>query len=195
MRQAQNGKHTSCASASTSGQLHQETDCSKCAQRARTASAAAANSGTQGREVRREASSGPALGAKSEVAGQGCRKESSKILLSPLKKGSKLAFFSPAARISKGGSLRSPQIGHPGGDHHTRHSQGGIATPGSTTLYSTLSVSHGLISSTTSLQHSTVYSSTAVLQSTTSTPPLCGDESDQEIERCWCLWHRQRCDL
>ena len=46
-------------------------------------------------------------------------------------------------------------------------------------LYSTHTVSHGLISSTTSLQHlynslqqSTVYSSTAVLQSTTSTPPL-----------------------
>ena len=69
MRQAQNGKHTSCASASTSGQLHQEKDCSECAQRARTASAAAANSGTQGREVRREGSSGPALGAKC----RGCR--------------------------------------------------------------------------------------------------------------------------
>ena len=43
-------------------------------------------------------------------------------------------------------------------------------------LYSTHTLSHGLISSTTlynTLQHSTVYSSTAVLQSTTSTPPLC----------------------
>ena len=44
--------------------------------------------------------------------------------------------------------------------------------PGSTTLYSTHAVSHGLISSTTFLQHSTVYSSTAFLQSTTSTTPL-----------------------
>ena len=42
-------------------------------------------------------------------------------------------------------------------------------------LYSTHTLSHGLISSTTlynTLQHSTVYSSTAVLQSTTSTTPL-----------------------
>ena len=68
MRQAQNGKHTSRALASTSGQLHQEKDCSKCAQRARTASAAAANSATQGREVRREASSGPALRWRSETS-------------------------------------------------------------------------------------------------------------------------------
>ena len=93
MRQAQNGKHTSCASASTSGQLHQAKDCSKCAQRARTASAAAANSGTQGREVRREASSGPALGAKC----RGCRPRLQeivlKILLSPLEKGFKTRIF------------------------------------------------------------------------------------------------------
>ena len=44
-------------------------------------------------------------------------------------------------------------------------------------LYSSHTVSHGLISSTTlynTLQHSTVYSSTAVLQSTTSTTPLWG---------------------
>ena len=131
MRQAQNGKHTSCASASTSGQLHQETDCSKCAQRARTASAAAANSGTQGREVRREASSGPALGAKC----RGCRPRLQeivlKILLSPLERGFKTRNFFACGRISRGGSLRSPQIGHPGRHHHTRHSQGGVATPGS----------------------------------------------------------------
>ena len=49
--------------------------------------------------------------------------------------------------------------------------------PASTTLYSTNTLSHGLISSTTSLQHSTTlyslrYSSTAFLQSTTSTTPL-----------------------
>ena len=111
MRQAQNGKHTSFASASTSGQLHQAKDCSKCAQRARTASAAAANSGTQGREVRREASSGPALGAKC----RGCRPRLQetvlKILLSPLEKErSKLAFFSPAARISRGARCARPKL-------------------------------------------------------------------------------------
>ena len=93
MRQAQNGKHTSCASASTSGQLHQETDCSKCAQRARTASAAAANSGTQGREVRREASSGPALGAKCRGCRPRLQERVLKMLLSPLEKGFKSRIF------------------------------------------------------------------------------------------------------
>ena len=50
--------------------------------------------------------------------------------------------------------------------------------PGSTTLYSSHALCHGLISSTTFLQHSTTlyslqdYSSTAFLQSTTSTTPL-----------------------
>ena len=110
MRQAQNGKHTSCASASTSGQLHQEKDCSKCAQRARTASAAAANSGTQGREVRREASSGPALGAKCRGCGPRLQERVLKILLSPLKKGSKIVFFSPAARISRGARCARPKL-------------------------------------------------------------------------------------
>ena len=46
-------------------------------------------------------------------------------------------------------------------------------------LYSSHTVSHGLISSTTlynTLQHSTVYSSTAVLQSTPSTTPLCTNQ-------------------
>ena len=77
-----------CASASTSGQLHQEKDCSTCAQRAHTASAAAANSGTQVGEVRREVSSGPALGAKCRGCRPRLQERVLKILLSPLKKGS-----------------------------------------------------------------------------------------------------------
>ena len=143
MRQAQNGKHTSCASASTSGQLHQAKNCSKFAQRARTASAAAANSGTQGREVRREASSGPALGAKC----RGCRPRLQERVLKniafPLEKGFKTRNCFACGRIFRGGSLRSPQIGHPGGDHHTRHSQGGVATPGMSRCNPSKSVRRG----------------------------------------------------
>ena len=55
--------------------------------------------------------------------------------------------------------------------------------PGSTTLYSTNALSHGLISSTTFLQHSTVYSSTAVLQSTTSTQHPSGGDPGVMVSR------------
>ena len=65
-----------------------------------------------------------------------CRKESSKYCFPPLKKGSKIAIFSPAARISRGGSLRSPQIGHPCSDAQPRQPLRVVDTQGNEGLAS-----------------------------------------------------------